>query len=497
MANMRRLLLVAIPRSVFAGLGAFAYILFLIYYHGIKGAPWDQGFSSEGWWQFLPAEVLKSDPWESLLYLHMRPPLENFWKMVGIQTGFGDAIFALINHICGGLLLIYAALFLGRIVSHRLIGALAYVAFVIVFFPDFLSLFNLPLYNFPIGAIILVTSYHGLSHLRTPDRLHAVVFFSGLAILGLYRETWGFPFLIVAGAIAVIRRQRDAWPALLACLPAAGWIVKNSMIFGFASMSSIGGATLFFNAGTSMLHQVRPDPCHQQAAARILDTRPDLKGLLAGPFQKISFYEANGYRPSTIPRFEEIAALGRFEKDDWWGASNKNAYEYIQLSKEYTRLDLEMIRQCPQSYLRNCYASLLVFLKPARFWAQPSVGQLVSDPYMPAFVKTPGYDTYMAAEFGLLISRGYGLFPWAFAIVILALGIRLLRGGIAERLGAAFLGAVLGTGTLTSILFTYLESNRYKFEIEPLVYVLFWGLLARIGLSLLKEEALDGPLFPQ
>jgi len=460
------------PFSVYAlFLTAYALLFDAPIWHGLRGA--------EGLWQFLPGKVLLRHPFESLLYLHSRPPLGNALYALDLHFRLGGRAFLLWNLAAGALLFHFVFRFIERLCGDSRLAVLLFALVIALLSLNILAFLSDVLYTFSTAGLVVGVSWFAFDYLgagRTP----ALVGFMLLAsTLSLLRESYGPAFLSLLIALFVVCRGRSGLYAIYCLGPAILWSGKNLLVFGFFGMSTWLGQTLFLNAGPStyLPSNVRHSGEWARIEAVVEHQDPRLGALFVGIAHRPSDYEARGFRFARDPRLTDIPALAR-DEGSWWGASNKNAYEYIELSAAFMTLSLKLIRERPMNYLANCWTGFRLFLKPSWTHLQTVTGWHNTHPHLFARYRLPPIDQPMLYEKGIFVSEGYDLFPLAYAVAIGFLLFRMHSPTIGlERAQAAVLLVVIAIGSASAFMVSNVESMRYKFEIEPLVYSVFFGWL--------------------
>jgi hypothetical protein len=457
------------------------YLAFLVVYGLVFDTALSQGVTVAGQWQFLPAKALQERPFQSLLYLHSRPPLANALYALDLHLGLRGRTLVLWNAACGALLFY----FLFRLI-HRLAGG-SRLAFAV--FPLALALLSLdlvvflgdPLYTFSTASLLLGLVWFALEFLRD-GRTGTLIGFIILAwLVSLLRETYGAIFLALIVTLFVARRgARGLW-GLASVVPLLAWCMKNLLVFGFFGSGTLLGQALFLNAGPSpyLPDDARHGGKWQQIESDAARDDPRFAPLFIGIMHRPSDYEARGFHFTPNPKFAAIPALAR-DEGGWWSASNKNAYEYIELSAAFLRLSLRLIRQDPMNYLANCWTGFRLFLKPSWTYLQTVTRWHNTHPHVFRVYRLPPIDRRSVEQRGVYVSEGYDLFPIAYAVVLVGLLVLLVSPIARPRRSETLLFfLLLGVGSAGAFMVSNVESMRYKFEIEPFVYAIFFGWLTR------------------
>jgi len=201
-------------------------------------------------WQLVPYEILRADPIRSVWYLHIQPPLWNLAiGVIGRWSPLPDAIsLQLLQATFGVLAAALLAVVLRRL-SCRPWLALT-LALLATLNPEFMRNAFEPTYEMPV-AFLLVALVWALTWDR-PGRefrsLMGVASFATLVILtrSLYHPVWA---LAIVALVAWAYRDALPWKRigvafLVPLVLAGGWMLKNEVMFGRATMSSWFGMNL-------------------------------------------------------------------------------------------------------------------------------------------------------------------------------------------------------------------------------------------------------------
>ena len=203
-------------------------------------------------WQLIPREILRADPFRSTWYLHIQPPLWNLTIGVILRwSPLSDAVSLQLLQFGIGLAMVAM---LASIVQ-RLGGrtTLAIVAAVVAgVHPDVLANAFQPTYEMP-SAALLVGLVWLLTHQRR-DRRWFVAIATVASVTALTRSLYHPLWIVVVLAIVALQRCRESswrlqWRTIaIGCaiplLTVGGWMVKNEVMFGQATLSSWFGMNM-------------------------------------------------------------------------------------------------------------------------------------------------------------------------------------------------------------------------------------------------------------
>jgi hypothetical protein len=206
-------------------------------------------------WQLIPREILRADPIGSTWYLHIQPPLWNLTIGTILRwSPFSDAIsLQLLQFALGVVMVAMLASIADRISGRRAFAVV--VAVIAGVHPDVIGNAFQPTYEMPTAAL-LVTLVWLLTSARR-DRRDRLWFAAVAAIASataltrsLYHPAW------IAILLAVVTWQlcratgwRMQWRTIaIGCaiplLTVGGWMVKNEVLFGQATLSSWFGMNM-------------------------------------------------------------------------------------------------------------------------------------------------------------------------------------------------------------------------------------------------------------
>lgn len=247
-------------------------------------------------WQLIPWDTLTSDPIRSVWYLHIQPPLWNaLLGLLGWATPASVAVTLLVVQSCIGAVLTAGCVRLAQIIGLRP-GLSITVALIATIHPEVLKNVFDPTYELVVAALLV---WVAVAVGRVADRTASLRWTLALVLLAtavvltrsLYHPVW--LVVLLAGALVLIGRRRLGTRRLLILgliplVSIGGWMVKNDVLFGRATLSSWFGMNL------------------QRAVIPVLDT-DDLDEMLVdgqlsdvariGPFGAFTLYAP--YEPAS------------------------------------------------------------------------------------------------------------------------------------------------------------------------------------------------------
>lgn len=361
----------------------------------ISGQRFDTRYLNFGW-QLVPWDTLSSNPWSSVWYLHIQPPLWNLvlgvsawisplsdsWTLQVVMFGFGILAVASAATLA-------ERLGLGR---RAAIG----VALIATLHPEVLKGAFEPTYELAVAALLLsvLAVVAGLdrdfSRRRTRLLVLAALVTAVSMTRSLYHPVWA---LVVLGlALWSIRRHVTRQTVLVTLavpvIVMGGWMTKNEILFDQANLSSWFGMNL------------------QRAVIPVLDLE-DLQAMrereevsevaMIGPFGKYALYE-DAVDPCTSTRNHRALSEPMRTTDQW--SPNFNYECYLPIFDQAGRDAWAVIREHPRVWLEG------------RLWSLRSTASVAITPSESASFVMRGLDqVYSWARLdyaGVLSTRGWG-----------------------------------------------------------------------------------------
>ena len=199
--------------------------------------------------QFIDTELLKSNLFQSIYYLHIQPPLFNLFLGVVLKLFPGKyaEVFHFIYLVMGLLLAISIFATMTRLGVSGKQSFLWTLLFIVspacILYENHLS------YEYPVAMLLCLSAlflHQFLSHVRLRD---GFIFFALLAFIVLIRSLFHFIwFVVFVLCILYIHRQRWRKIAVILCVPlliVTFWYSKNLYLFGSFTSSTWFGSSLF------------------------------------------------------------------------------------------------------------------------------------------------------------------------------------------------------------------------------------------------------------
>lgn len=428
--------------------------------------------------QFIDEELLKHRLVESLWYYHANPPLLNLLAGIGLKL-FGDhasLFFSAVFHLLGLLVAVSVYTLTLRLSSSRPAAIVA--TGLLVFSPSFVLYENWLMYSFPSAALLTISAWTLYQYAQTQQTKWAVTFFAVLATLLLMRSLFHLAWMILIAALLTVclweRRRQVLMAAVLPVLVVALWYGKNYYYFGTFSGSTWMGLGLS-NIST------------------LVATREELQPLVADgrltPFALVSRYQQIGrlfdsqqLPPTGVPVLDQVRKAN--------GTYNFNNGHIIAINRYYTHDAVTVIRTYPFSYVVGLTISNRLFFSPSNMNLYFSAAnraavkpmEQVLNPLLygvgatPMWLEQPhfGFNKQSFLEVNTSVPL---IVLW---VLVLGYGYFQARQGLLSkdplrRPRAIVIGFIVVTALYlyaVGTAFELAENYRYRFNIEPLFFVL-------------------------
>ena len=461
----------------------------------VTGLEFDASYLNFGW-QLVPWDVLSSDPFRSVWFLHVQPPGWNlFLGVPAWLSPVSDRVTVQLLMLGVGLVVVALAatlareLGLGRRVS-------VVVALVATLHPEVLKGVFEPNYELGVAALLLGVALAIVRLESAPSFGRRFVALSiVLTVLVMTRSLYHPVLLVVILVVLGLwgRRRLDRRSLIVAVLVplvlVGGWTLKNQTLFGQANLSSWFGMNL------------------QRAVIPVLD-RDDLEQMYAngevsdiamvGPFGEYGLYEP--YVEPCSPSRSHRSLSEPLRTTD--AVSPNFNYEcFLPVFEQAGRDAWAVIREHPEAWLEGRLWSLRTTFAVATSPGESSsiVMRVLDDVYSVARLDyrgvlttegwgTPIYGRLVApTDFGLTLLGVYGAVlaggfvavvrsirrrsmrstDWAIAVVALLASFTIVVGAVAE----------LG------------EQSRFRTAVDPAATVVAAVIVARLFAGVRRRRA--------
>jgi hypothetical protein len=416
-------------------------------------------------WHFVEPELLRTRLIESVFYLHAQPPLFNLWlgvyhKVFGVAmpVAFGVTYAAL------GVVLAWHMFGLARRLG---VGSWPAAVGVAVFCasPAVLLHEHFLLYTYPVAVLLTwsaVRLHRALETGRERDWYLVALPLATLVLLrALFHPVW--LAAVLAGLALVTRRAPGGLrplvrPALVALLAVGAVLAKNQIVFGRPTLSSFAG----MNLSRTVLDRTEWD-----TLTALVDEGALSPWALTGGFQPLGdYWPPPPAAPTGIP------LLDRPTKAD--GSVNLHHAAYLDVSDQLARDSLTVIARHPGVYLASVAQNLGQTLHPASTYA----------PLLDARARLAPLVRFYEPALGWVPALGpMGVWPVLLPLVLVLHAAWLWRRRSARD--PAWVTTVFMAGTVLYVwiigsLMERTENQRFRFEVDPLIWVLVVSAAARL-----------------
>jgi hypothetical protein len=435
-------------------------------------------FALEWMWVADPTD-LRTRFWHTILYFHAMPPGMNTITAFCLKLGGAHPeSVALLVFEAFGLWLANALFGLGRAVglSARVAVGLA-LAFSLT--PPALYFDHLYIYEAPVTALLTSAALLFVRAVRVPSLARLLACFTAAVLMALTRTTFHLVWFVALVALTawLMPRARLKTVLLAAAGPALVLVAlyaKNYALYGLFDAFSEGPVSLNL-VTTRQLPRAERDAWIAQgklSAYAAID-------VFAGPRAYLPFF-ASAENPKYPPE------LSLLEKPTS-GAPNYNHWFYVEVMPVRKRDAFAVVRERPLLYLDTVRRGLMDFFSPTTLWhPHDQRGHGVS-PHAEHRALLGGYERFYNALLHTFPFAPVGVYLFVPVLLVWAFQrARALGRSDAEgdRALAAFLWFALfqiGYVVAASTLFTYQEESRYRYQIEPLLWLLSALALGRLA----------------
>ena len=231
----------------------------------------------------------------------------------------------------------------------------AVVAALLSATPAFLLYENWLFYEYPVAALLVLSVLALSEFLRRGSFLWASVFFVLLASIiygrSIFQIAWLLLALVLLLAVRPDLRRTVLLASALPVLVVLLLIVKNALVFGVPTTSSWFGMNL-----AQVVYYTIPAAERRPYVERGELSRVSLIDPFSAPADYLPFVPAP--RPTGRP------VLDRFVKSE--GSRNLNNKIMIDVSRDYFRDSLHMVRVRPRAYARAIVDGGKLYLRPTK-----------------------------------------------------------------------------------------------------------------------------------
>ncbi|MGA0879418.1 MAG: hypothetical protein ACO3SP_09900 [Ilumatobacteraceae bacterium] len=340
-------------RSLPAWIGSAATWLVVYATVCTTGQRFDTRYLDYGW-QLVPWDVLSQDPWRSLWYLHVQPPLWN--ATLGISAWLSPvsdaATLQIVMAVFGLIVAIASAELAQRLGARKRTATI--VGVVASLHPEVLKGAFEPTYELAVAALLVVLAAvvagrdHGSQAVRRQVLMVSALVTVIAMTRSLYHPLWAAA--VLATVLWVHRRRIDRrlviGAILIPVITIGAWMGKNEILYGRATLSSWFGMNL------------------QRAVIPVLDLdelqemyeRGEVSDVaMIGPFGKYSLYAP--VVESCEPEHRHRSVLEPMRKTDPW-SPNFNYECFLPVFDQAGRDAWAVIKEHPGVWLEGRMWSL-------------------------------------------------------------------------------------------------------------------------------------------
>jgi hypothetical protein len=430
-------------------------------------------------WMFLsdPGD-LRDRLLDMLVYGHAYPPGMNLMTGLFLKTG-AAAWLAHAAFQTFGLVLVNSLFYLLRVAGVPYAAAIA-TAFTLI--PQSIYFEHLYLWTCPVAALLCLAM--ALFHRATArgSWLAWLGFFALGAALGWLRSTFHLVWFAAMVAIALASSEAAARRRVLAAaaVPAAFLLalyLKNLAVFGVFGAGTSGPANLTTITVRRLPENVRDEWMHEAKLSPFAAISP-----YAGPRAYLPFFGAsdNPKWPPSMNALERPSTL----------APNYNHWFFLEVNPKRRKDALHCLRHRPFEYAASVIENTKRMFQPSTQWHPGD--RTPSSPHHQHREVLGGYESlYNTVVHGFPFAPVglYALLP--FAIVWAARrGHALARGEDRDQMALGWLFGMclvqIGFVIAASVLFTFAETSRYRYEVEPLIWVIGAASIASLLRRLIR-----------
>lgn len=427
---------------------------------------------------YLDPELLRSDLLASVLRLHSQPPLYNLF-LGGILAALPDCsriAFAATSMLAGLVLALVMARLAVRLGASARIALFSTTAFAIG--PASLLYENYLFYSLPTAMLLAVAALFLHRYAQNGRVADGFAFFSALTAVVLTRSLFLPVWLAFGLGVALVppgRRRRTMLVSALPILLALSLFAKNAALFGLLGSSSWYGMSA---ARMTVFRIPKADRLSLVAEGRLSEISR------IRPFSPPeTYFPVVGQPPATGHAALDAVRIST-------GAINYNHAVYPAVSRRYAEDALRALRIRPGAYAGALADSFWIFLQPPSDFAPFALNrqriatwERVYD--FAVYGQTYTYDSYPTLRRESPIGHALAMLaavPWLYLVIFVAALVGPSRWAFgqlrtrgtdqAAAITILFLAGNVVWVMLVGNLAEVGENNRFRFLVEPAVFVL-------------------------
>jgi len=434
--------------------------------------------------QYLNPWFVEHEFLRSVLYLHHQAPLQ-ILVVQGCIKLLGSARAAVLLqglYLAAGLSLAVALLRVLRRFRVPILVAVGAVSLYVVS-PSYVLYENWLFYPLPTATLLAFALLALLRYYRIGTFGSALVFFSLLAAVALLRATFGALFLCAVAVPLLVRPPLDPSRSARRRIVAAAALPLFVVVLNAAKTSWLvghpyGSALLWQNLCLKIAVHLPSDELKRLTDSGLLSNAAGFRGNLTD-------VEAYGrfrvpHAPTGVSLLDLSAVPG--------GARNTHALEHVLVAEKYYRPDaVYLLTHYPGTYLQSVWNAL-----STQYVSSSALVDVLE--YESNFRKIEPIRSLSDRAFGPLSSRRFlGLIiglplAWVYGIYRLVGARASAESERAATIAIAYMLLAIGYAGATTLLISFGDFSRYRFDVDALYFVLFVlfvvdaGRLARRGI---------------
>ena len=435
-------------------------------------------------WQLIPWDILSTDPLRSVFYLHIQPPL---WNLLLGTTAwlspFSDRLtLQVLMAIIGVAVAWLAAVLARRLGLSRNTAVIA--ALIATLHPEVFKGAFEPTYELATAGLLLLVLIAVADLSRKENvRRSLVILASAVTVTALTRSLYHPVWAIVIVFFGLwLVRHRINWKStiLVLSIPVifmGGWMAKNEVLFGHATMSSWFGMNLQ-RAVIPVLPKDQLDEMY--AKGQVSDI------AMIGPFGNYELYQDVVEPCMPEHSFRALTELTR-TTNQW--SPNFNAECFLPIFDQAGKDAIAVIKEHPEAWLEGRLWSLRTTIAVSPIPSEsPSVvvrglNQIFSIARLDfgGILSTEGWGMPIYGRLEARADFGLMLIPMYVMVGLLGLWhiIQRLRRRVLSSTAPIYL-----VGSFT-VVFTVIvgaiaelgEQSRFRTMVDPIVTVMFLALV--------------------
>ncbi len=451
-------------------------------------------------WQLIERGELAKDPFGSVWYLHIQPPLHNL--VVGSVLrwspfpAMGSIVFLYVVALVGIAVLLVDLLGRWR-VRPLIAGPIVALALVN---PNLLSTVGVASYEVPVAFLLVASVWWFQRQLQRPGLAPLLGLSVTLTALAMTRSLF-HPAFVVAVVVLAAAARAVPWrhvvvAVALPILVIGGWMVKNQILFGTPTMSSWLGWNLQRGVTAPMARD------QVKAAVRAGDVT---SLALEYPWGTIDQYDR--WLDGCVPTHDHPAVTVKVRPNHGgFVVSNFNNECYLPLYAESQRNAIAMIKREPGRYLQTRGTALQFSFSmaavgvgssdfatpgrkvPDRTWMDALGDSLLGPVHAASNMDDWNQPLLLGGDLRYRTSITLALLAFGVFVRSVVAAVRLGRSGWRDRaenwstdeLVWLLVGVGAGLVILVGDLIEFGENGRFRSMLDPLLVALPLAALARM-----------------